>query len=211
MRTAATDAALENSLSTERLEKYLVATGGNLHNCLTLYERNARLAESFYTPLQCMEVCFRNSLDQQMIGGYGVGWFQNGAPPFDRDALESIEKAVKSLSYNRKPITPGAIVAELSFGFWVGLLGPRYDNTLWRQALFKAFRENGAGMQRKRVHGRFNALRRFRNRIAHHEPIFLNDLPARHTEIIEATSWMCADTAAWTLYCSRFQAVYAAP
>lgn len=211
MRTAATNTALIKSLSEERLEKYLVATGGDLHNGLSLYERNARLSESFYTPLQCMEICFRNCLDHEMVVTHGADWFQNGRPPLERDALESIHEAVADLSENRKPITRGAIVAELHLGFWVGLLGPRYDNTMWRQGLFRAFRENGRLMQRRRVHGRFNALRRFRNRIAHHEPIFLNDLPARHNEIIEATSWMCADTAAWALFHSRFATVYGGP
>jgi hypothetical protein len=115
------------------------------------------------------------------------------------------------LAQSRKAITLGAVVAELSFGFWVSLLGPRYDATLWRASLYRAFRENGARMKRDRVHGRFNALRRFRNRIAHHEPIFLNNLANTHAEIIEATNWMCSDTAAWTLHISRFAIVFAGP
>lgn len=172
MRNAAINASLQISLSAERLSKYLVASGNILDAALALYERNTRLAESFYTPLQCLEVCLRNKLNLKLQTAYGVDWFQNGNPPLQRDAVETILRAVTDLQQSRTPITPGGIVAELSFGFWVSLLADRYDATLWRKALHSAFRENSGPMVRKRVHGRFNALRRFRNRIAHHEPIF---------------------------------------
>ncbi len=211
MRNPTINASLEISLSAERLSKYLTASGGNLDAALALYERNTRLSESFYAPLQCMEICLRNCLNLKLQKAYGLDWFQNGKAPLLRDAIESILKAVTDLQQARTPITSGGIVAELSFGFWVALLADRYDATLWRQALHSTFRENGGPMKRKRVHGRFNALRRFRNRIAHHEPIFLNDLQNRHAEIIEATSWLCANTAAWTLHHSRFLVVYTNP
>ena len=208
MRTAATNHALEKSLSRQRLDKYLAATGGHLDDALALYERNTRLSQAFYSPLQAMEICLRNGLNDRLVVAYGSDWHQNGRAPFERDAVNNILDAVKWLSQSNTPITLGAIVAELSFGFWVGILGPRYDATLWRQALHSAFRENGSPMKRRRVHSRFNALRRFRNRIAHHEPIFLQNLPGRHDETIEATSWLCAQTAAWALHHSRFSTVY---
>jgi hypothetical protein len=211
MRTRAIDSVIAKGLSIERLGKYLVGAGSDLDKALALYERNTRLSESFYTPLQSMEICFRNRLHDELSTTYGADWYSNGAAPLDPDALQTIQSAVRDLGKAKKPLSPGAVVAELNFGFWVSLLGPRYDATIWRTALFRAFTENGGRMKRTRVHGRFNAMRRFRNRIAHHEPIFLNDLQARHAEIIEATSWMCPQTAAWALYNSRFPATFAAP
>lgn len=211
MRSAQAYVAIQQSLSAERLDKYLVATAYDVRKAIELYERNMRLAEAFYTPLQCMEVCLRNRLQLCLESKYGADWHQNQRPPFAADALEAIAEAIRDLQFAKKKVTAGAVVAELHFGFWVGLLAPRYDATLWRQTFYLAFTENGARMRRDRVHHRFNALRRFRNRVAHHEPIFLNDLPARHTEIIEATSWLCTHTAAWALSQSRFQQVYTAP
>jgi len=211
MRNDPVNLALEKTLSSERLAKYLAASGGDLHHALGVYERNTRLSESFYTPLQCMEICFRNQLNTQLVDKYGADWFRPGKVPLETDAVDTIKEVVSGLHQAKTPITTGAVVAELSFGFWVGLLGPRYDATIWRQALYLGFMENGKRMKRDRVHGRFNALRRFRNRIAHHEPIFLNNLANTHSEIIEATSWMCPNTAAWTLHHSRFTAVFAAP
>lgn len=42
-----------------------------------------------------------------------------------------------------------------------------YDQSLWRRSCYKAFLVFG-GKKRSDVHGRLNAIRRFRNRIAHH-------------------------------------------
>lgn len=207
MRNPTIDPVIEQGLSRERLNKYFAATGNNLHAALSLYEKNTRLSEAFYTPLQVMEVCLRNVLNRELTNAYGDNWFRNNAPPLEADAIISLQDKVTELTRARRTVATGAIVAEMSLGFWVGLLGPRYDNTLWRRALFRAFKEQGAGMRRDRVHGRFNAMRRFRNRIAHHEPIFLVNLANVHAEIIEATSWMCTTTAAWSLHQSRVREV----
>jgi len=142
-----------------------------------------------------------------MAQKYGEDWYKNGLPPLEADALQEIASAVAELEKGGGEASLGRIVAELRFSFWVGLIGPRYDTTLWRGALYKAFTAR-SGMPRKKVHGRFNALRRLRNRIAHHEPIFHRPVEQLHNETIEAISWMCRDTAAWAEHHSRFNAVY---
>ena len=113
-------------------------------------------------------------------------------------------RSIREASRNIQKAAPTAsdVVAGLHLGFWVGLIGPRYDDTLWRTALYMAFRVGG-GRSRGIVHGRINALRRFRNRVAHHEPIFGRDLLAVHDEIIEAIGWMNADTCRWAALHSR--------
>ncbi len=170
-----------------------------------MYERNTRLSESFYTPLQSLEVCLRNTIDNCMGLSFGADWLQNGRAPLAADATGAVHDVLWKI---KTPTSARAedLVAEMKFAFWVSLLGPRYDATLWRMALHHGFRKQG-GKRRSDVHGRLNALRRFRNRIAHHEPIFQHDLLTKHAEILEAIGWMCNETRAWTAHHSRAIAV----
>ena len=206
MRTIVTNEALERTLTRERLEKYLSATGQDFDAALKLYEENTCLSESFYTPLQSVEICLRNCLHEQLTVRYGVEWYRSQEAPLSDDSKRIIFDVMDELRKDRKVVTPGKVVAELKFAFWVGLLGTSYDATLWRGGLYRAFLATG-GKQRKLVHGRFNAIRRFRNRVAHHEPIFDRQLFQIHSEIIEAIRWMCRDTANWAAYHSRFEHV----
>lgn len=208
MRTVIINESLEISLSRERLEKYLDETGQDLDASIELYEKNTRLSEAFYTPLQCVEVCLRNQINVKLSTAYGELWYQNGNPPLNDDSLRMIFEAKEELTKSGK-VTPGRVVAELKFAFWVGLLGPKYDATLWRKCLYLAFPASG-GRPRKTIHSRLNAIRRFRNRVAHHEPIFHLAPIVRHQEIIEAIEWMCRNTAAWALHHSRLPIVAAA-
>ena len=201
LRTSAINVALHKTISAPRLKTYLIECDDVLDDALSLYEQNTRLSEAFYTPLQCLEVCLRNTLDMCMCNEYGVDWFQNGNAPLNNDARSMITDVYREIK-KPLPVPPGDVVAELKFAFWVGLLGTGYDATLWRRALHKGFRAGG-GKKRSDVHGRLNAIRRFRNRIAHHEPIFKRDMAETHLEILEAIGWMCADTKAWAFHTSR--------
>ncbi|MBI5128010.1 MAG: Abi family protein [Rhodopseudomonas palustris] len=202
MRTAAINEALERTLTRERLGKYLEAAGQDLDAAIGLYEKNTRLSEAFYSPLQCLEICLRNCLSRELSIRYGDEWFRNRSVPLNTGSQQMIFDAIEELQRDRREVLPGKVIAELKFSFWVGLLGPQYDATLWRLCLYKAFLAGG-GKPRRAVHSRFNALRRFRNRIAHHEPIFHRDTTATHAEIIEAIGWMCRHTAAWAEQQSR--------
>jgi hypothetical protein len=146
----------------ERLEKYLSATGQDLDAALKLYEENTRLSEAFYTPLQSVEICLRNCLQEQLTAQYGDEWYRDSEAPLNEDSRRMIVDVIEELRKDRKRVIPGQVVAELKFAFWVGLLGPRYDAILWRRVLYKAFLAEG-GKPRSVVHGRLNAIRRFRN------------------------------------------------
>lgn len=203
MRTDAIDQSLLLTLSPQRLQKYLENSDGDLSRAITLYERNLAVSEAFYSPLQGVEVCLRNALHSALTARYGHKWYREPAVPLNEVSREQVESAIADLvTRDSHEPAPGSVIAELKFSFWVGLLGPKYDHTLWRGSLHKAF-ATGAGRTRKTCHSRFNSIRRFRNRVFHHEPIFHKDLAATHREIIEAIGWMCQHTSAWVLYSSR--------
>lgn len=198
--------ALEVSISKERLSRYRTENS-DISKAISLYERNTLLAEAFYTSLQGLEICFRNKLHAALQLTYDNDWLLHERVPLAVEGRRHIADAKDVLRSPRRLMTEGAIIAELSLGFWVGLIGPSYDSTLWRKALYRVFSANGRYLRRKDVHGRFNAIRRFRNRVAHHEPIWDQDLLSRHREIIEAIGWMCADTAQWVDRRSRLPGV----
>lgn len=206
LRTPAINTSLERTISRDRLAKYLAATAQDLDAALALYERNTRLSEAMYSPLQALEICLRNSVSCEMGRVYGVDWLTNGAAPFAPNAVQSIDEAKAAFGAT---FSNGDLVAELKFSFWVGLTGPGYDATLWRKAIHSAFRAKG-GKKRSDVNRRLNALRRFRNRVAHHEPVSAN-ADQFHNECLEAIGWMCADTCSWAAHNTRFPAVFAAP
>ena len=54
-----------------------------------------------------------------------------------------LRDAKATIAQRKKPVIPPRVVAELSFGFWVSLLGPGpsglYEMRLWCPILYKAF------------------------------------------------------------------------
>lgn len=189
----------------------MLRTNNDLHTALSLYESNTLISEAFYTPLQCVEVCVRNAIHTSMVNVYGANWFTNGRVSFANDSQKMIDAAIEEVKKTDNRIPDGKIVAQLRFAFWVGLLGKHYDNTLWRGCLHKPFRGK-SGNKRTAVHGRLNAIRRFRNRVAHHEPILWRQTPlaTTHGEIVEAIGWVCPHTAEWCSHVSRAPELLAA-
>jgi len=201
LRTDAINQSLEKTITRARLSWYLAHADNDLDSALTLYERNTKLSEAVYTTLQGLEICFRNTVNTQLIMTYGPDWIANETTPLrvgTRNLIRDCQKRSGKSSVD-------GLVAELKFSFWVSLLAPQYDGTLWRTSLHKGFRA-ASTKRRDVVHGRMNALRRFRNRVAHHEPI-LEKAKIMHGEALEAIGWMCSATQAWVGDLSRFEEV----
>jgi hypothetical protein len=82
--------------------------------------------------------------------------------------------------------------------------------TLWRPALRRAF-PHAASISRKNAHTPLNFLRTFRNRIAHHEPIFTRHLEKDYESILEVASWITPHKRAWIEAHSRVPELLATP
>ena len=205
--------ALERALSPERLSTYLAAAGQNHEAALRLYVWNTRISAALYGPLQALEILIRNAFHRELAAAYGAAWYDNPRVPLTPAAAARVADAKDTLRRARRPLDPGRIVAELSFGFWERLLsrgphGPRnYEMALWRPALYRAF--PNARRPRAAIHRPLPGLRDLRNRIAHHEPIFGRDLAADYQTILEVIGWMCGDTRAWVIHHSDVPAVLA--
>jgi len=194
---------LETALSIDRFFSYVAASGGDRRRAIALYEWNSQVSAAFYVPLQAVEVALRNVCHRELSSIWGNAWPDSHAfQVLDRLFSRSIGDAKKRLvRLGVKADTPH-IVAELSFGFWTTLLARRFEHILWSPALRRAFPRvkmvSGVKPSRRFVADRFDYLRVFRNRIAHHEPIFARDLAADYASLLEVAAWMFPDVAEWT-------------
>ncbi len=104
----------------------------------------------------------------------------------------AIQKVRDGLTRKRKPHDPDRIIAALNFGFWTSLLDRAYERQLWPRLLAQVFPSMPRTLRtRQRLASRFNQIRRLRNRVFHHEPIWhWRDLPQQPAEILEAIRWL---------------------
>ena len=197
---------IQSTLSPVRLQRFVVAAGGSVPRALKLYRWNAQVASAYWTPLHFMEVAVRNAVHDAMAESREDPWWlrsgttYGGAPrlyPFEREGV------AKALAKLYEPLTPGKAVAELHFGFWVGLLSGRYlpaeggadyHNLIWVKG---GVANRFAGAKRGTVFKRLDRLRRFRNRVAHHEHLLDANLDVISADIDMILRALCPDTAIW--------------
>lgn len=188
--------AIERSLSSERLSTYLRRTNGDRLAALRLYEHNTRVSEALFGVIRGLEVALRNSMHDVLRTAFNADdWYDKLPFALLKEEKRSIRMAKLNIRKRRKPIIPGRVVAELTFGFWCGLTTKVYDAKLWVPHLHKAFPHRRLG--RREANARLNDLRVLRNRIAHHECVVHTDIHGEHSRIIETLGWICPISAAW--------------
>ncbi|MEE2062333.1 Abi family protein [Rhodococcus artemisiae] len=180
------DAWVEQWLSNDRFALYVRKSGGNRIRALALYEWNAKLSAAFLHDLNHFEVALRNAYDAQLVAATAAGdkhWtdkitarqlfpehlrtdHRGKSKDANRIPIDKIEQARRAAG---KQPTPGKVIAELTFGFWTYMTSDIHEKTLWVPYLHKAFPPNA---NRSKIHSTLGDLREFRNRVAHHEPIF---------------------------------------
>jgi hypothetical protein len=194
------------TLSTDRLTPYLNAAGGDRLYAVRLYEWNTSLSESLYGVLQGLEVALRNSFHRVLATAFvRDDWYDVCGLEYDQQ--EDVRKAKGRIVRDGKVVVPCKVIAELTFGFWVSLVGPGYAQQIWDAHLHKAF---VVPLGRKAVHRRLEKIRKLRNRVAHHESIIARNLKSDYARILEAVHWMCPNTAKWIKSNSTFHPRFAA-
>jgi hypothetical protein len=201
---------LEHALSLERFGRYLDWAGGDRARAIELYTLNTRLSESFYTPLQALEIALRNRIHSVMTEARHEAWFRDDGALLGERQPDQLAKAIEDIEREGKDAAPGRIVAALTFSFWTSMFGKEYE-ALWQITLHRiASRPGGKGFKRKDFSGPLAAIRSLRNRVAHHEPIIMWNLPKHYDKIIELTGWLSPPAAEWCAANSRFRELYPA-
>lgn len=169
----------EDIMSPARMSRYLSASNGNSRKAMTLYRLNLRLSQEFFTVISCFEIALRNKIDSQCKSSLGDNWLRKAAEPdgiFDNNycrlTKQNINDALRKLGVT---YTHNKLVAELGFGFWRYLFAQRQYNATDRILLgiFPSKPTSSATVQYNQnyVFNQLAKINRFRNRIAHHEPI----------------------------------------
>jgi hypothetical protein len=193
----------EKYLSAERHAPYYALAQSDRWVGIQLYERNCQLSEALYGVIQGLEVALRNAIHNVMTQRVGaVDWY-------DRIALEdwereAVDAAKEKIIRKNSALTPGRVVAELTFGFWVKLFAWPYEKSLWVPFLYRIF---PLKMKRTLLHGRLVDIKTLRNRIAHHERIVgkRKDLPQDCRDILETIGWVSPTIQEWVRYTNSFQ------
>ncbi len=172
-------------IGTARLSTYLNAYEGREDLALRLYTWNAALSSALWGPFGVLEVVLRNALHAQLVERTGrPDWWAD--PRLDAQLLPrergAVADAVATAGDRHQEPSSDDVVAAAGFGLWVGLLSdgvPRhplhsYETALWQPRLRRAFPHYAGG--RKHLHAELDVIRKTRNRVAHHEPIFRTNL-----------------------------------
>ncbi|WP_336127840.1 Abi family protein [Mesoflavibacter sp. CH_XMU1422-2] len=170
-------------LSPARMSRYLTATNGDTRKAMTLYRLNLKLSQDFFTVISCFEIALRNKIDERCIVSFGNDWLRDGARTngiFDnqntRLTKRNINDAIRQLGAD---YSHNKLVAELGFGFWRYLFAQRQYNATGRILLqifpSKPISTPAIQYNQNYVFNQLAKINKFRNRIAHHEPIcFIN-------------------------------------
>lgn len=208
MTVPSTTITIKKSLSAPRVGTYEAvkdASGNNLttEQALELYAWNANVSASLLAPLHICEVTIRNAIAEAIEAKYGPNWpwstaFETSLPtpngPGYHPRKDLLEVRVK------QP-TVGKIIPELKFAFWQRMFTSRHDQRLWTPYL-KAVLPNIPTTQtteqaRQHLFDELENIRKLRNRIAHHEPIFSRNLGSDFQKIYQLVALRCPDTADW--------------
>jgi len=202
------DPAIPILLSPSRYSTYLAASSGDQAQAVRLYAWNVAMSSALWGDFHVLEVTLRNAMNDQLCAHFGrADWWDARIPlhPFESDRIRD---AISGVRAQQGPgYTPGHVVAELSFGFWTGLLANRYHQRLWVPILQHAF-PHMVGTRRD-LHRDLERLRRLRNRTAHHEPVFARNLADDHVKTLLVLNMISPAAHAWVAHDSRIPAVLA--
>lgn len=200
---------IEKSISPERLAVYK-ADGASNETALARYIYNIELSKSLYPIINIFEVTLRNSIDKALETFFNVpDW--SSAIPLTQTELMMIDEAKIKIEKKGKEYSHSRLVSELTLGFWVALMGKKYNNQNFQFFIIKHIfhgcsskQKSSSAMQKNLAEIRF-----LRNRIAHHERIsHWTDLEQKHNLILDFIRWMSQDMHKIAIHNDTFEAVY---
>ncbi|MDR7050330.1 hypothetical protein J2X54_002811 [Duganella sp. 3397] len=169
------------------------------------YSWHALTSAAFFASLHVCEVAVRNGVDAALTATYGAEWPWN--PTFEHSLPNprgSHFKPQDELRRARARMVKGAtgkVIAKIKFAFWCHAFTSRYQVRVWDANIRHAFPNlpaaYSAALNRQAIYLDLDSLSKFRNRIAHHEPILAEPLPQRQQSIRTLIRWRCIEVSEW--------------
>ncbi len=186
--------SIKGSVSEERLSVYR-ADGADDKTAIARYIYNIELCKSLYPLINIFEVTLRNSIDSALQSFFkNQDW--NNTISLQQTELMMINDALLKIKRQGKKYSHGRLVAELTLGFWVALMGRKYNNQGFQFAIIKSCLHGCPANQKSSgaIQKNLSEIRFLRNRIAHHERIaHWKDLKQKHDLILDFISWLNKD------------------
>jgi hypothetical protein len=183
--TIDTLAAIKAALSAGRISTFETAAGVTQPTdprAVALYAWNAQVAAYLFMPLHICEVVVRNAAADAIEAVHGTNWPWNTGFQASLPTGPGYSPRNDLINVSNTQTTPGKVIPELKFAFWEQMFTTRHDTKIWRSQILRVFPNHEATATwysvRNRVNGDLQVIRRLRNRIAHHEPIFARNLIA---------------------------------
>ena len=201
-------------ISNDRFEPYRKSYPQDEMAAFATYAWNVSLSESLSPAIHGLEVALRNGIHNAATAKFGTdSWFNGRLKLPEQERLEKLRHRIDPSG--TRNLTASDFVSGLSLGFWVDLFKGRYEPVLWPSLLNQVFpyasfpRVTKRQMAREQLYLRLDRIRRLRNRVFHHEPIWhLADLSEQHELILEIIGWISPAMLAMTRLLDRFSSVY---
>lgn len=197
--------AVKRALSADRLGTYenAVAKLDARSTPLDLYLWNARISAAFLIPLHIGEVVIRNAVSDALTRIHGPRW------PWVQGFADSLPSPANGYNPRRELLRAAArcangtsqIIPTLSFVFWQKMFTQRFDVRVLARCMGAVLPGADTAaprhVTRAHIHNDLEQIRRLRNRIAHHEPIFARALGEDFAAIQRIVGLRCTRTADW--------------
>jgi Abi-like protein len=168
----------EQLISKPRLQSYRGYFHARLEEAVGLYMWNCELTSSFGSLLALLEVVLRNNIhraiSQDVLKLDSGHWYDGGRVPLKFKTLQKIVEIRK----NKPGASADEIVSRLTFGFWpaalktIGAPGRVIPQIFPHHALSAVANGWSTLADRKLALSYLYEINDFRNRLAHHEPLW---------------------------------------
>lgn len=196
------------TLSPTRFATFEAATGFSPGaDSLEKYSWHALTSAAFFASLHVCEVAVRNGVHEALMATYGPAWpwnptFEHSLPSPRGPNFKPKDELIRARA-RMPPDATGKVIAELKFAFWCHMFTSRYQVRLWDPHIRTTFPNlppiPDPAQSRHAIYVELDSLRKFRNRIAHHEPILAEPLSLRQQSTQKLMTWRCAEVAEWHL------------